>query len=750
MTNITSTSSVKVVLAGMIISSRSLTASLQLTLIGSGVKSRKNGDRSCRHLPRNEKRSTNFVRHRSTSTDAILAILLCVVWISRAYIDFLMYNSSCCGSYFRNGERGLSAYLVEAFVGGGSTRATAVGFPKSCHFTRRRCSGKGEASEQPSNIFLAATIVGQNRYGKHYRRRGAPLQHSNIIEDGEDDDSVPTDDTNKMKSRNQDDAVNGRRRNYKYNKKGNKKDMKRNDDIYNASTTGTDKRKRITSNHKPKNGQQLKSYHYSSGYSTNSTTSKNSNYHHNTTNISSKKRKSRSNSKSTTSPIVKDMKNRITQLERLVAAQTVELLKLRQECKDLTEAATAFTQVVELLRQAGLTTKLPNTSAPISNSRGDSKTLDSHKDVKTSSREAKQQQQPPVDSNGPALVLGSRAPEYEYFDDSEIFGKAPTSVIDAADAAGAAILAAMLAGKLRMLVDVRDAELNTNPDTLVQFIELAILPVAAGLEGLSSAAKDDEDDDEEGRGGDTKENQTNTQQYQQPDVQYHHRVKVVLPTVSKLLEYRKSMCLSAPDVVALSVLGFGSVEEKDNLVVFIAPSPDNEEGLQNMMDILNPKNPLDKLRQPVVVLNHHMLPLPSYYSQNFEVVYHLRLLSVQYMATTGSTSSNGSTATTGDELPSRDYIERLLEAQRRGTIVTITEEGETKEDSLTEGTNITSINDGGIDVAPSERKASNIDDEYEGHVEENDEALEAAMTHAYGTGIHQGLTRAMVIRAYPR
>ena len=142
---------------------------------------------------------------------------------------------------------------------------------------------------------------------------------------------------------------------------------------------------------------------------------------------------------------------------------------------------------------------------------------------------------------------------------------------------------------------------------------------------------------------------------------------------------------------------------------------------------------------------------PTNSSQNFEVVYHLRLLSVQYMATTGSTNSNGSTATTGNELPSRDYIERLLEAQRRGTIVTITEEGETMEDNVTEGTNSTSINDGGIDVAPSERiTASNIDDEYEGNVEENDEALEAAMTHAYGTGIHQGLTRAMVIRAYPR
>ena len=31
--------------------------------------------------------------------------------------------------------------------------------------------------------------------------------------------------------------------------------------------------------------------------------------------------------------------------------------------------------------------------------------------------------------------------EYEYFDDSEIFGVAPSSVIEAADSAGAAILA---------------------------------------------------------------------------------------------------------------------------------------------------------------------------------------------------------------------------------------------------------------------------------------------------------------------
>ena len=34
--------------------------------------------------------------------------------------------------------------------------------------------------------------------------------------------------------------------------------------------------------------------------------------------------------------------------------------------------------------------------------------------------------------------------------------------------------------------------------------------------------------------------------------------------------------------------------------------------------------------------------------------------------------------------------------------------------------------------------------------DEEDEALEAAMTHAHEIGVHQGVTRAMVIRAYPK
>jgi hypothetical protein len=53
-----------------------------------------------------------------------------------------------------------------------------------------------------------------------------------------------------------------------------------------------------------------------------------------------------------------------------------------------------------------------------------------------------------------------------------------------------------------------------------------------------------------------------------------------------------------------------------------------------MIDILNPSDPSLQITQPIVVLNHHMdgfmnLPDPIC---NWEIVYHLRLLSVQYLA----------------------------------------------------------------------------------------------------------------------
>lgn len=55
-----------------------------------------------------------------------------------------------------------------------------------------------------------------------------------------------------------------------------------------------------------------------------------------------------------------------------------------------------------------------------------------------------------------------------------------------------------------------------------------------------------------------------------------------------------------------------------------------------MMEILDPSDPSDTIEQPVVLLNYHMggvdaMPTPV---RDWEVVYHLRLLSVQYLAVT--------------------------------------------------------------------------------------------------------------------
>eukprot|EP00979_Chaetoceros_neogracilis_P013973 scaffold4262_cov123-Chaetoceros_neogracile.AAC.1 len=62
------------------------------------------------------------------------------------------------------------------------------------------------------------------------------------------------------------------------------------------------------------------------------------------------------------------------------------------------------------------------------------------------------------------------------------------------------------------------------------------------------------------------------------------------------------MTLAAPEVISLSTLDFDPIEDEDNLVVIIAPSPDEKEGLAAMNELLESGS----LFQPVVVLNHHM------------------------------------------------------------------------------------------------------------------------------------------------
>lgn len=355
--------------------------------------------------------------------------------------------------------------------------------------------------------------------------------------------------------------------------------------------------------------------------------------------------------------IKKEYSKRITRLEDIVSRQEVELQRLKITCAELAEVSQAFGQLLGLLREAGL-------------------------DVQNFDPESEGKEETKGDDESPTKnkIESSLGKVIESYDDALIFGTAPSSVIDAADSAGAAILAAMLGGKQRMLVDVRDAELSNDPETLVQFIELSILPIAAGLEGLKST---------------------------------RNRVKIVFPKVSQLLEYRRTMALAAPEVVALSTLGFDPVEKRDKLVVIVAPEPDDEEGIQAIRDLLTPtEEGVQPIQQPVVILNYHMLPF-SGVDLKFETAYHLRLLSVQYMSDTN--------------------VEEFVEQPKELDVCTETDE----ETAIEDDTQVESTKDENV-------KAGDIEET------DDDEALESAMKHAHEVGVNEGVTRAMVIRAYPR
>ena len=351
----------------------------------------------------------------------------------------------------------------------------------------------------------------------------------------------------------------------------------------------------------------------------------------------------------------KEYTKRITRLEDIVSRQEVEIHRLKNTCAELSEVSQAFGQLLKLLREAGL----------------DADSLEPENNESEGRRKIQEDDVPSKNKLETSLET-----VIESYDDALIFGTAPNSVIDAADGAGAAILAAMLGGKQRMLVDVRDAELSSDPEILVQFIELAILPIAAGLEGLKST---------------------------------RNRVKIVFPKVSQLLEYRRTMALAAPEVVALSTLGFDPVEKRDKLVVIVAPEPDDEEGIQAIRDLLTPSEEGSQpIQQPVVILNYHMVPFQGV-NLNFETAYHLRLLAVQYMA------ANKAEESSKQQKISNDIVEADKVREDNGEVIE--------------------------DATVGDNEEKDIDDE----------ALwVSAMKHAHEVGVNEGITRAMVIRAYPR
>ena len=135
-----------------------------------------------------------------------------------------------------------------------------------------------------------------------------------------------------------------------------------------------------------------------------------------------------------------DIQKRVVQLEMIVSNQMAEIQKLRREIDDMSQQAAIFANVVNILREAGLR-------------------IDEDENVVVGGLMGDEIE------NEDGVIGGDNTPFQQQMihDDMEIFGIAPKSVTDAADAAGASILSAILAGKQRMLVDVRDADFNIDP-----------------------------------------------------------------------------------------------------------------------------------------------------------------------------------------------------------------------------------------------------------------------------------------------
>jgi hypothetical protein len=280
-------------------------------------------------------------------------------------------------------------------------------------------------------------------------------------------------------------------------------------------------------------------------------------------------------------------------------------------------------------------------------------------------------------------------------------------------------------------VDVRDADLSSNPEVLVQFIELAVLPVAAGLEGLGSSMK-------------------------------RNRLKIVFPTVQQLLEYRHSMTLTAPEVLTLTTLGFDPIEEQDNLVVLIAPRPDDAEGLALMEELLLPAAPPERpIVQPIVVVNHHMTPI-SGPAAAFEVAYHLRLLTVQYISNeinnenseqvqsveprNVSSTIASTTTPAASELKSNSPTENMTSALYFVDHLIPTPIVYNDFDDIE--MNVSNVNFSRDTSTNAQHKGDYVKDDVNTNNDNDDSLLTAAMQHAHELGL-RGITRAMVIRVYP-
>ena len=179
----------------------------------------------------------------------------------------------------------------------------------------------------------------------------------------------------------------------------------------------------------------------------------------------------------------------------------------------------------------------------------------------------------------------------------------PDDLYDAADSSGAALLAGMLCGHRRMLVDISDPSLEEmvqdgalvegSSDRLARFVELMCLPICAALEGLDGLEQ--------------------------------NRVHIMFQSVRNLMAARNVMSIASDSKVGLGAMSVDStLAPCDAVLVLVAPSV--QEGGPDLQALLKAAE-----NRTIIVVNP-VFPRGTRAAvfELYEPVYYLKGMSIAY------------------------------------------------------------------------------------------------------------------------
>ncbi|CAB1099452.1 unnamed protein product [Ectocarpus sp. CCAP 1310/34] len=178
----------------------------------------------------------------------------------------------------------------------------------------------------------------------------------------------------------------------------------------------------------------------------------------------------------------------------------------------------------------------------------------------------------------------------------------PKTNQDAADAAGAGVVAALMEGRRRLIVEVDDSQLRYNsPDfcheAMAEFVELLVLPLTTALENLKAR---------------------------------QNRCKIVIQGAHHASQVKEAMVLDAPASLQVVSLSDAKVAKKDRVVALVAPENWTGKKGRHLKRVLAEAHDAAIILINPIDADKFLQARPADYN-TFELVYHLSPMRVNYL-----------------------------------------------------------------------------------------------------------------------